>query len=719
MASFKAAWGIEVGAYAIKAVRLERVGDQARLTDFTVIAHKKVLTTPDLDQDEMIRLGLGQFVSQKKVEGEHCVISVPGNTAFARFAKLPPVEPRKVPDIVKFEAVQQIPFPIEEVEWDYETFEASDSPEIEVGIFAITKERLNQRLALYAELGINADIVTISPLAVFNALSYDMELGAQSKPLVFLDIGTTATDLIVADEGRCWIRTFPIGGTSFTDAIAESFKLNYGKADTLKQESATSKYAKQIMQAMRPVFTDLLTDVQKSLNYYQQLHRGVHLEQIVGLGSTFKIPGLRKFLGQQLNLEVVRHDEFRKITVEGREAADFAANTVNMATAYGLALQGIGLAPIDVNLAPVKALREQMWAAKTKWFAAAAAVAVAASGLMFVRPVLDDAKLESSEAKQTDQQIQTVVAQGKRFQSEYKELEVAANLGYRAENLRRLTDERHVWPALIDDTASAIASAGPQIELLGESADLINRIPPAERKNIRLENLAGTYVFRDGRRIMRIQMDVTFSNAGRQDFLNDTVVQYLRGLEGKERSDVPYKIVPGSVNLNADQLRNVLVAEDGTFKLPDVPSGAPSDSSRPPVNNPGASDEGSSGSSSGGGVGLGDGSSLPGKRQPTGDTQISRPGSGIGFGNNQGEGGDPSNDPNSPSFGRPDDGINRNNRGSTGNEQSKFDLASLAPVPSAPALFKKGDTLYQGRVTFEVELAPVAGAAAVQEQPQP
>lgn len=716
MASFKAAWGIEVGAYAIKAVRLERVGDQARLTDFAVIPHKKVLTTPDLDQDEMIRLGLGQFVSQKKVEGEHCVISVPGNTAFARFAKLPPVEPRKVPDIVKFEAVQQIPFPIEEVEWDYETFEASDSPEIEVGIFAITKERLNQRLALYAELGINADIVTISPLAVFNALSFDMDLGPQSKPIVFLDIGTTATDLIVADEGRCWIRTFPIGGTSFTDAIAESFKLNYGKADQLKQESATSKYAKQIMQAMRPVFTDLLTDVQKSLNYYQQLHRGVALEQIVGLGSTFKIPGLRKFLGQQLNLDVVRHDEYRKIRMEGRDAADFAANTVNMGTAYGLALQGIGLAPIDVNLAPVKALREQLWAAKTKWFAASAAVAVIASGLMFVTPILDDAKLESADAKQTDQLVQTVVNQGKRFQSEYRELETQANLGFRAENLRRLIDDRRVWPALIDDATSAIAAAGAQIELIGESADMITRIAPADRRNINLENLGGAYVFAGGSRRIKVQMDVTFTNSQRQDFLNDTVVKHLRSLEGQERAGVPYKIVAGSVNLNADRLMTVTVGEDGVIKLPDMPTSGGSGEPERPMNeqpsDPNAGQEGT-------GSGLGDGSNLPGKRQPSGGNQITKPGSGLGFGNNAGEGSDGSSDPNQPSFNRGNE-INRRSGGTNGAEPPKFDLEALAPIPGAPKLLKKGDTLYRGVVTFEVELAPVqAGAGATQEQPQP
>jgi type IV pilus assembly protein PilM len=100
------------------------------------------------------------------------------------------------------------------------------------------------------------------------------------------------------------------------------------------------------MQAMRPVFSDLLQDLQRSIGYYQSMHQENELKLMVGLGSTFKIPGLRKFLGQQLQINVVRLDEFKRLSVTGREAASFSEHAVNMATAYGLALQGVGLAPI-------------------------------------------------------------------------------------------------------------------------------------------------------------------------------------------------------------------------------------------------------------------------------------------------------------------------------------------------------------------------------------
>ncbi len=220
MAHPSAAWGIEIGQFAIKAIRLERGGDEVHVTDFSVVPHRKVLSTPDIDIAEVTRLSLGQLISEKDLEGEHLVISIPGHSAFARFAKLPPVEKKQLPEIIKFEAVQQIPFPIEEVEWDYEAFQEDGLPEVEVGIFAVTSDRVNERLDIYGEVGLSPEILTLSPVSLFNAMNYDSELGEVEKPIVYIDIGTQATDVIIATGNRCWIRTFPLGGTHFTEAVA-------------------------------------------------------------------------------------------------------------------------------------------------------------------------------------------------------------------------------------------------------------------------------------------------------------------------------------------------------------------------------------------------------------------------------------------------------------------------------------------------------------------
>ena len=217
------AWGIEIGANAIKAVRLQKIGDTISLVDFDVLHYKKVLTTPEFDGDEAIRMGLLELQARHSMENTSVVISVPGHMAFARFAKLPPVEPKKIPDIVKFEAVQQIPFPIEEVEWDYQVFQQEDSPDVEVGIFAVTKERVAKWLANIHAVDMPIHALSLSPVAIYNAMVHDLKLDEDSPGTILMDVGTTATDVIIIEAGRIWLRTIPIGGHHFTDALLQSF----------------------------------------------------------------------------------------------------------------------------------------------------------------------------------------------------------------------------------------------------------------------------------------------------------------------------------------------------------------------------------------------------------------------------------------------------------------------------------------------------------------
>jgi type IV pilus assembly protein PilM len=714
MATPKAAWGIEIGAYAIKAVRLESNGDQVEVSDFAMIPHKKVLTTPDLDQDEMVRLSLGQFISQKSLEGEHMVMSVPGHSAFARFAKLPPVEPRKVPDIVKFEAVQQIPFPIEEVEWDYQTFTSEDTPEVEVGIFAITRERVQRRLGLYSELGVVPEALTLSPVAVYNALNYDGIASNVDGPVVFLDIGTQATDVIVAEAGRCWIRTFPLGGTHFTEAIANSFHLSYSKAEKLKKEAATSKYAKQIMQAMRPVFSDLLQDLQRSIGYYNSLGRGEELTTMIGLGSTFRIPGLRKFLGQQLQINVHRLDEYRRIAVTGREAASFAENAVSFATAYGLALQGLGRAEIAANLVPVKALRDQMWHQKTKWFAAAAAIVIAGAGMTLFTPLTQKGQLDGGEAVA---KAQRVIDNARRLKSEYEQIQAAAGGGPMLDNVQSMLAQRTIWPYLVDDAANSLMSTQPQPELLSGNELQILSIDPEDRRLVQLEDLASVYSS-DGRtRRMQVTMLVEVSHRQWDRFLNDTVATWLR--ENAEptgaRADVPYRIIPSTVSINPSRRQVIEVADDGSEAVTSSGSGptdTPGAASPAGGGTPGASSGGFTGSDSGGGGGKGRrGGSGGGRAAPGGGLSAGSSGGGRGAtpagGGMAQPGGTPSR-PTGTSPNRPGGDPftlsgSTSSSGGAGDDDDRS-INELAPLPDKPRLYPPGTTYYLVPITFELEL---------------
>ena len=299
------AWGIDIGNRALKAIKLVREGDVLRVDDFEVIEHESVLSNAGDNRESLIQSALANFVQRHQLKSGQVAVGVSGQSSFARFIKLPPVEPKKIPEIVRFEAIQQIPFPLDDVEWSYQLFQPADSPDVEVGIFAMRKELVNQHITYFTDSDLNVQVVQMNPLADYNAMYHD---GKVHGTTMIIDLGAENTDLIICDEESIWMRSIPIGGNNFTEALAKAFKLNFQKAEELKRNAASSKYARQIFQAMRPIFADLVAEIQRSIGFYASVHRDSRIRKILAIGGTFKLPGLQKYLQQNLQLDVERLD---------------------------------------------------------------------------------------------------------------------------------------------------------------------------------------------------------------------------------------------------------------------------------------------------------------------------------------------------------------------------------------------------------------------------
>ncbi len=233
MAIPRFAWGIDIGNRALKAIKLVRDGDNLRMEDVEVIEHEQVLSNSGDNRESLIQTALANFAQRHLTKGGVVSVGVSGQSSFARFIKLPPVEEKKIPEIVKFEAIQQIPFPLDQVEWSYQLFRQTDSPDVEVGIFAMRKELVNQQIKYFTDMDMNVQVVQMSPLAVYNAMYYDNRLSDGTT--MILDLGAENADLIIADGDSVWLRSVPIGGNNFTEALVKSFKLSFAKAEELKR----------------------------------------------------------------------------------------------------------------------------------------------------------------------------------------------------------------------------------------------------------------------------------------------------------------------------------------------------------------------------------------------------------------------------------------------------------------------------------------------------
>jgi type IV pilus assembly protein PilM len=463
MAVPNAVWGIEVGQCALKAVKLRPVeGGKVELLAFDLIEHPKILSQPDAEPDELINAALEKFVSRNDWQGDAFVIGVPGQQTFARFCKLPPVEMKKIPEIVRFEASQQIPFDMEDVVWDYQVFQAEDMPDVEVGIFAMRKDLIRKHLEYFSSVGIGPRVIQTVPLALYNFCRFDSrEAIEEGTATVIVDVGAQHTDLIVVEPNSAWSRNIPLGGNSFTEALVKAFKLSFAKAENLKRTAATSKYARQIFQAMRPVFADLVAEIQRSIGFYSSTHREVELRRVLACGNAFHLPGLQKYLENNLTIGggVDRLEKFdAMLTSATANAPQFTDNILSFGPAYGLALQGLGLGIISASLLPPELARLQLWKRKRPYFAAAAACLGLAAAFPWMRNAMDRTAL--AQDQDLADQARQVVDRAKKYQQDFNAASTDTT-GQRAkiEKLFELQKDRAVIPEIL----ALVHEAMPQI----------------------------------------------------------------------------------------------------------------------------------------------------------------------------------------------------------------------------------------------------------------
>ncbi len=184
MARSNAVWGIDIGNCSLKALRcrLDESAGQLVAEAFDYIEYPKILSQPGAEPAELVKEALKQFLSRNSVRGNRVAISVPGQNGLARFIKLPPVETRKIPDIVRYEARQQIPFDLQDVIWDYQRMggaleEEGFVLEAEIGLFAMKRDQVFRALEPFREANIEVDVVQLTPLSLYNYFSFDQLQG--------------------------------------------------------------------------------------------------------------------------------------------------------------------------------------------------------------------------------------------------------------------------------------------------------------------------------------------------------------------------------------------------------------------------------------------------------------------------------------------------------------------------------------------------------------
>ena len=329
---------------------------------------------------------LAKLFKEHHIKGREVFLSISGQSVFMRFVKLAPVDPGQVEQVVKFEAQQNVPFPIDEVTWDYQMMptRTSGSNEAEAVIVAIKKEVIEAEVEAVERIGVKVKQVDVAPFALLNAFRYS-EMQTNDCSLI-IDMGARSTNLVFVEKNSFWIRNVPIAGNQISQSICNEMQEPFTAAETLKKGkgfvSLGGVYADpddadaaRISKLIRSTMTRLHVDINRSIAYYRTTLNGAPPKRVFLTGGSSQLPYLDLFIADKLSLPIAYFNPLRNVSLGASlNKADLQQNTCYTAELVGLALRATGSCPAEVTLdAPTLAVRADKRRKQPYYFGALAA----------------------------------------------------------------------------------------------------------------------------------------------------------------------------------------------------------------------------------------------------------------------------------------------------------------------------------------------------------
>lgn len=377
-----AAWGLDLSSTSLKAVRLERGGQGIEMTDARVFS---VASDNEEDQGDdsgevppRVKEGLAQFTSEFDVSGEQIVVSIPGHTTFNRFIQLPPVEEEQTSEIIEYEARQNIPFDIEEVEWDYHKIERDYEPgeEREVVIMAIKKQIVNRTLGYVKQAGLSPDVLQFSPIALYNLLEHEQ---ISEGTTTVLDIGENGCDLLVVEGHRYWVRNIPMSAADITKALMDETSYDFAQAEEVKKKAGKTGKGQKFAQVFQGVYQELVQEIHRSIGFYKSKSRGAQIDRIYLVGGGANSFNIAEYIQQNMQKPTNVFNSFKNINPgTAIQSGNPGEQIPILAGATGLALQGLGVTENKVNLLPERVLRKKKYRKKWPYIGVAAVLLLVA-----------------------------------------------------------------------------------------------------------------------------------------------------------------------------------------------------------------------------------------------------------------------------------------------------------------------------------------------------
>ncbi len=339
--------GLDITTSSIKLIELAMAGGQYRVEAYAAeptppnSMNEKSIVDPQAVGD-----AINRAVKRSGARSTEVAIAISGDAAITKIIQMPGgLRDSELESQVEMQADQYIPFPMDEVSYDFELLGPSDkdADAVDVLLVASRTDNVDQRRAAVAAAGLIPRIVDVEAFALENAcklMTHQMPDGGIDRSIAVVDFGASSTTFSVLRNLRVvYTRDFTFGGQQLTEEIMRTYGLTMEEAGRAKKEGGLpGNYQAEVLD---PFIDDMTQQVSRSLQFY--LASGSGREQpdkILICGGCGNVPGVADVIQSRVGIAAEKGDPLGQMKLSAKARAQAVQRDATaLLTACGLALR--------------------------------------------------------------------------------------------------------------------------------------------------------------------------------------------------------------------------------------------------------------------------------------------------------------------------------------------------------------------------------------------
>jgi len=346
---------VDVGSYALKAAQIKKTGsNKFKILETKMQKLPRDTITDGIIKDESLLAGeIKNILDQFKKKTDYIITAVPSNELLIRNIEMPKMDEKEIKESLKWEADEQIPYPVENAAIDFFKVEENENT-IKYLISAVKKNNIDNLLAPFKRINRKVSVVNTQPMALISLLEYQDQA---DKITAIIDVGYSATQITIADKKNIYLsRTIDTGGNQFTETLMEINGEDYQAAEErkftegLNAENEGENKEQELIDSIQldislgednrlnEIVATLSAEITRSFDYFNMKNRGLEISKVFLTGGGSRLKGLKQLLKDDLNQEIFEIDPFKNTSysLDHQQYCDECKNEFAVAVGLGV-----------------------------------------------------------------------------------------------------------------------------------------------------------------------------------------------------------------------------------------------------------------------------------------------------------------------------------------------------------------------------------------------